>query len=375
MSRCVRSLNRSENIVASECIPIETGGKRYHVNVGADLLNRQECWSDRVNGTGCVAVFTSQPVLGIFHDTVETIRESASRLIVIQVPDGEAAKSLEVMATSYETLASARFTRRDMIVGLGGGTVTDIAAFVASTWKRGTRLIHAPTTLLAQVDAAVGGKTAINLDGGRNLIGTFYQPEHVVADVVALATLSPREIRSGLAEVIKCGFVSDASILDLLDQPFATETFDASRLADVVSRSVRVKASLINEDETDEGPRRVLNYGHTLGQALEVATNYATLSHGEAVAIGMVYAARVSEIVTGVCGLVGQTRDALSAVGVPDRLDVAPEFDRLWDLMLQDKKLGGAGGEFVVCPQPGRAELIAAPSKQLAREAFGAVSE
>ncbi|WP_204009119.1 3-dehydroquinate synthase, partial [Virgisporangium aurantiacum] len=254
--------------------------------------------------------------------------------------------------------------------GMGGGAVTDLAGFVAATWKRGARLVLVPTTLTGQVDAAIGGKNGVNLSDGKNLVGTIYQPERVVADRAALATLPDRDIRGGLAEIIKCGFVGDPVILDLVDSLPASGSVADDLLRELVDRSVRVKVGLVEQDEQDCGPRRYLNYGHTLGQAVEAVTAYRQYNHGEAVGIGMLFAASVAAIVQGAHELPERTRRHLIRVGLPTRLSAAVDFERIWMLMGQDKKAGSAGREFVLCLRPGVVQLTSMPDHAVAREAF-----
>ena len=216
-----------------------------------------------------------------------------------QIPDGEAAKDIAVAAGLWSRLAARRVSRSDAIVGLGGGAATDLAGFTAATWLRGIRLVLMPTTLLAVVDAAVGGKTAVNIPEGKNLVGAFYPPAGVVADLDALASLPRAEYVSGLAEVIKAGFIADPVILELIEaDPERAGQPGGPHERELIERAVRVKARVVTADLREAGPREMLNYGHTLGHAIERAEGYQ-IRHGAAVAIGMVYAAAVARQAAG----------------------------------------------------------------------------
>ncbi|MBM7167625.1 3-dehydroquinate synthase [Streptomyces sp. G44] len=350
-------------------VVVRAGSITYPFAFDSGQLNRTGTWREAVDGARTVAVITSRPVAALFPEALRAIAEAGARHVVIEVPDGEDAKTLDIVNHCYQALAQAQFTRNDLVIALGGGTVTDLAGFVAGTRKRGTRLVHAPTTLLALVDAAIGGKTGINLPSGKNLVGTFHQPERVVADDTVLSSLPARELRSGLAEVIKCGFIAEPAILDDLPDPARAASQQSERYLRLIEMSVRVKARLLADDVADRGPRRHLNYGHTAGQAIEMASGF-TLRHGEAVALGMVYAARVCELLTGTDGIVSDTRDALTRVGLPTRLDATVSFEQMWELMRQDKKVTPGRPSFVVSPRPGTATLTPMPEHTTARAAF-----
>jgi 3-dehydroquinate synthase len=230
-----------------------------------------------------------------------------------------------------------------VVVALGGGVVGDLAGFVAATYMRGVPLVQVPTTLTAQVDAAIGGKTGVNLPAGKNLVGAFHQPRAVLADVSTLTTLPEREFRSGLAEVAKYGLTLDPEMLGVLEQRAdAVLARDAGALADVVARSVRAKAAVVGTDERDQGPRLVLNYGHTLGHALERLDHYAGRSHGEAVALGMVFAARLSERL-GLAGpaLAPRHQRLLAAFGLPTGGPL-PDVESILEAFRLDKKHQGS---------------------------------
>ncbi len=282
----------------------------------------------------------------------------------ITVPDGESGKSLDVAGRCWDVLAENRFTRSDLVVGLGGGAVTDLAGFVAATWLRGVRLINVPTTLLGMVDAAVGGKTAINVPAGKNLVGAFHPPAAVIADLQLLDSLPEAEYRSGLAEVVKCGFIADPVILQLL----ASDPTGRQQRTELVVRAVRVKADVVSEDLTDVGRREMLNYGHTLGHAIESASGYS-VRHGEAISIGMVFAAQLARH----AGLLDRDsasrhRELISAMALPTTYPGS--LADLLPLMRVDKKTRGAQLRFVVLEDIGRPRILEGPDEELMAAAF-----
>ena len=287
---------------------------------------------------------------------------------VIEVPDGEHAKSLATLEQIYHRFAAMPLRRDDLVVALGGGVVGDLAGFAAATWHRGVAVAQLPTTLLAQVDAAIGGKTGVNLPEGKNLVGAFHQPLVVLADTATLATLPERERRAGLGEAVKYGFIADPRVLELLeDAPQAAVAGDAGVLTELVRRGAAVKARVVAADEREAGERALLNYGHTIGHAIEALTDYTRYRHGEAVALGMVAAARLAER-TGFAAepLAERTVALLRALGLPTggvRLDPA----EVWEALGRDKK-ARAGARMVLCRRAGETEVVAAPPRALVEE-------
>jgi 3-dehydroquinate synthase len=261
--------------------------------------------------------------------------------------------------------------RDDMVVALGGGVVTDLAGFLAATWHRGIAVAQVPTTLLAQVDAAIGGKTAVNLPAGKNLVGAFHQPAVVVADVATLATLPDRELRAGMAEVVKCGFIRDPAILDIVERdPAGALDPHGEVLVDLVRRAIAVKAQVVASDTFERGERALLNYGHTLAHAIETLTGYERYRHGEAVAIGMHFAALVAEIAGAAePGMTARTTRLLAALDLPvscERLDA----DAVFTVMARDKKVR-EGLRLVLCDRPGHARVVDAPPRDVLEQALG----
>jgi 3-dehydroquinate synthase len=294
----------------------------------------------------------------------------------LELPDGEAAKTAAVVADAWERLGAAGFTRSDAVVTVGGGATTDVGGFIAATWLRGVRVVHVPTSLLGMVDAAVGGKTGIDTGAGKNLVGSFHEPAGVVCDLDLLATLPAAELVSGLGEVVKCGFIADPAILDLVENDPAGVLDPASEvLGELVERSVQVKADVVAVDLKEAGGveghpgREVLNYGHTLAHAIEKVTDYS-VRHGEAVSIGMVYAAALAR-------LAGRLDDdtaarhtgVLASLGLPTRWHDAP-FEELLAVMRVDKKARGNTLRFLVLDGLARPAVLEGPAEDLLRAAY-----
>jgi 3-dehydroquinate synthase len=291
------------------------------------------------------------------------------------VPDGEAAKEIAVAAGLWSGLAEHRMTRTDAIVGVGGGAVTDLAGFAAATWLRGVPVVLVPTTLLAIVDAAVGGKTAVNIAAGKNLVGAFHPPAGVLADTAALGTLPGRQYVSGLAEVIKAGFIADPVILELIDaDPAAAAAAGGPHERELIERAIRVKAAVVSRDLREAGPRQMLNYGHTLGHAIERAENYR-IPHGEAVSIGMVFAAEVARL-AGRLDEAGcqRHRAILAAAGLPVRYPAARPWPQLRAVMAVDKKARGEQLRLVVLDGIGKPAILAGPDERLLERAYAEVT-
>jgi 3-dehydroquinate synthase len=303
------------------------------------------------------------------------LRQAGYQVHAEQIPDGEAAKDIAVAAGLWSRLAARRVGRRDTIVGLGGGAATDLAGFTAATWLRGVRLVLVPTTLLAVVDAAVGGKTAINTAEGKNLVGAFHPAAGVVADLDVLRSLPRAEYASGLAEVIKAGFIADPVILELIEaDPERASQPGGPRERELIERAVRVKAEVVSGDLTEAGPREMLNYGHTLGHAIERAEDYR-IRHGAAVAIGMVYAAAVARLAGRLDAATARRhRAVLAAAGLPVgyRAEAWPE---LRERMAVDKKTRGSRLRLVVLDGLARPGILDDPPEDLLARAYLEVSE
>ncbi len=266
----------------------------------------------------------------------------------LEVPDGEDAKTLQVAGFCWDVLGQVGFTRSDAVIGLGGGATTDLAGWVAAAWLRGVRVVQIPTTLAGMVDAAIGGKTAINTDRGKNLVGAFHPPAGVVCDLNTLETLPPNDYVAGLAEVVKCGFIADPAILDLIEVDPAVATRPGNPVEqELVERSVRIKAHVVSEDLTEQGLREILNYGHTLGHAIERSERYRW-RHGAAVSIGLVYAAALGRLLGRLDDATADRhRSILESLGLPTTYRPGV-FGQLLDTMRVDKKARGNRIRFIV---------------------------
>lgn len=345
-------------------IAVPLAENAYDVVVGEHLLHDLAVHLTLPKRATRVALVTVGPVEALYGGRVTAALQAMGLDVhVIVVPDGEAAKTLETLDAVYHRLAAIPLGRSDAIVALGGGVVGDLAGFAAATWNRGVAVVQLPTTLLAQVDAAVGGKTAVNLPEGKNLVGAFHQPAVVIADTATLTTLPPRERRAGLGEAAKYGFTHDTALLDLLEaRPDDAVAGTGEVVTEVVRRGVAVKARIVAADERETGERALLNYGHTFGHAIEAASGYGTYRHGEAVALGMVAAARLGErLGVSEAGLADRTVALLERLQLPTGgVRIAPE--RLWSLMARDKKAHG-GVRFVLCTRPGNAVVVDEPDR------------
>jgi 3-dehydroquinate synthase len=318
-------------------------------------------------GTARAAVVHAPPLAGEAGAAVETLQSAGVAAEAVVVPDGERAKTAEVAAALWEEFGRLGLTRSDAVVGLGGGAVTDLAGFVAATWVRGVRVVQVPTSLLGMVDAAVGGKTGINTGAGKNLVGAFHPPAAVLADTDVLADLPEPEFRSGLAEVVKCGFIADGEILRLLE----ADPAGRRDTVELIERAVQVKAAAVGEDLYDTGRREFLNYGHTLGHAIERVEDFGW-RHGEAVAVGLVFAAELA----GQAGLlsgddVARHRRLIEAMGLPT--SYRGDWARLQAVMRVDKKARGASLRFVVLDGLSAPKILTDPDQAWLDAAWAAV--
>ncbi|WP_059008432.1 3-dehydroquinate synthase [Streptomyces specialis] len=298
-------------------------------------------------------------------ETGEVLREDLAgqgyETIAVQVPNAEEAKTAEVAAYCWRALGQSGFTRTDVVVAVGGGATTDLAGFVAATWLRGVRWIAVPTTVLAMVDAAVGGKTGINTAEGKNLVGAFHPPAGVLCDLAALGSLPVHDYVSGLAEIIKAGFIADPAILELIEaDPQAARRPDGPHTAELTERSIRVKADVVSGDLKEAGPREVLNYGHTLGHAIEKNERY-NWRHGAAVSVGMVFAAELGRIAGRLDDATADRHRAiLTAVGLPVTYR-GDQWPRLLEAMRIDKKSRGDRLRFIVLDGLARPSVLEGP--------------
>jgi 3-dehydroquinate synthase len=276
-----------------ETLQVDLGSRSYPIFIGQGLLGERALFEQHLRARDLLVVSNTVVAPLYLHALQATLEPR--RVVATILPDGESHKSLANVARILDVLVANRFGRDCAVVALGGGVVGDMAGFAAATYQRGVAFVQLPTTLLAQVDSSVGGKTGVNHPGGKNLIGAFHQPIAVVADTRTLATLPPRELRAGLAEVIKYGLICDAAFFAWLEEHIdALLAGDAGALAHVVRRSCEIKAQIVGRDEREQGDRALLNLGHTFGHAVESATGYKEWLHGEAIGAGLVMAARMS---------------------------------------------------------------------------------
>ena len=294
--------------------------------------------------------------------------------IIAEVPDAEEAKSAEVATSLWGVLGRSGFTRSDAIVAVGGGTVTDLAGFVAATWMRGVKLVHVPTTLLAMVDAAVGGKTGINTAEGKNLVGAFHSPAGVLCDLATLETLPPNDFVSGMAEVIKCGFIADPAILDLVEgDPEGVRQPGSQTTRELIERSIIVKAGVVSRDLRESSLREILNYGHTFAHAIEQVERFSW-RHGAAVSVGMVYVAELARLAGKLDdAVVDRHRSVLAIVGLPTSYR-GDRWPMLYEAMKRDKKSRGSLLRFVVLDGLAKPTRLEGPDPSLLLAAYAEVS-
>jgi len=338
---------------------VELGAQAHPVHVGAGLLDRVGELARAAGLTpGRAALITDTNVARLYGARAAgSLAAAGFAAATIEVPAGEASKSLATLGQVYDRLAAASLDRAGAIFALGGGVVGDLAGFAAATYLRGLAVVQVPTTMTAQVDSALGGKTGVNLHAAKNLVGAFHQPRLIVADVATLMTLPEREFREGLAEVIKYGAIMDAPMVGALETAMpAVLARDPDQLGRIVDQSLRHKAAVVASDEREGGLRKILNFGHTIGHALEASAGYGSYFHGEAVAIGMVAAARLSRAHAGLSAAEADRLTRLiEAAGLPTQMPPAwggEEFKRALKL---DKKRAGEDIEFVLLDRLGHA--------------------
>jgi 3-dehydroquinate synthase len=351
---------------------IRVGGTSpYDVVIGTGVLAELP---GLVGAARTVAVVHDESLPEIARPVVRVLEQAGLIAHVLPVPQGEAAKSAEVLAGLWSRFAQLGMTRTDAVVSVGGGATTDLAGFAAASFLRGVKIVHVPTTLLAMVDAAVGGKTGIDIPEGKNLVGAFHEPAGVLCDLATLITMGREDYISGLAEVIKVGFIADPVILDLVEaDPAGAATPDGPYTRELVERAVQVKADVVSADLREAGLREILNYGHTLAHAIEKSEDYR-FRHGHAVAIGCVYAAELALLAGRLdAATVARHRSVFSSVGLPTSYG-AEAWPELRKTMTIDKKSRGAVLRFVVLDglaEPGRLE---GPSEELLSDAYKKVA-
>ena len=343
---------------------VRTAGGDYPVYVGWGLIAELPAKLAAVGSAGRLFVVADEGVEELHAATaMEALRAAGREAQLLSVPPGEASKSLDALARIYAWLAAERAERRDTVIAIGGGVVTDLAGTAAATYLRGLPLVHVPTTLLSMVDAAIGGKVAVDLPAGKNLVGAFHQPQAVVADIATLATLPERERRAGFAEVIKHAWIRDPAMLDELERDAETllalgaSEADRCRLVELIGRNVAIKAAVVSADERESDLRMILNYGHTIAHALEAVTGYGRFLHGEALGVGMLGAALIAQRVTGLDSAIVERHRRLA---LRYRLPLtAPGVDAaaVQQAIRSDKKVNAGAVRWVLLDAPGRPVL------------------
>jgi 3-dehydroquinate synthase len=337
-------------------VNVPLGTRSYEIKIGSGLLRDlgRHC-ADLKLGNRC-AVISDQNVAPRFAKMVQaSLKKAGFESVLITVAASETAKSVKVVEQCYDALAKHRLERKSFIVALGGGVVGDLAGFVAATYLRGIAFVQVPTTLLAQVDSSVGGKVGVNLKAGKNLVGAFHQPRLVLCDLDTLRTLPMREFRAGLAEVIKYGIIYDAALFARLERDLAKLLKrEPKTLTEVIARCCEIKAEVVGQDETENGLRAILNFGHTIGHALENISGYGKYLHGEAISIGQIAAARISSI----SGLNSDEAERIGKIfknaGLPTRIQLnAIQRKKLFAAMRLDKKVSAGEIKFVLAKRIG----------------------
>ena len=342
-------------------VKVDLANRSYAIRIGRGLLPLlgKQCAALKL-GRRCAVISDVNVAPRYARTALKSLRSAGFDPVLLTVPAGETAKSLRTVQSCYDQLAEHRLERKSFVVALGGGVVGDLAGFVAATYLRGIPFVQVPTTLLAQVDSSVGGKVGVNLKAGKNLVGAFHQPKLVLCDLDALNTLPMRQYRAGLAEVIKYGIIYDAQFFAVLENGMGKLLKrDSDLLARVVARCCEIKAEVVSQDETETGLRAILNFGHTIGHALEAISHYGEFLHGEAISIGQVAAARLSAQVLGLpreaAERIGR---CLEAAGLPTELSLKPAAQRRAIAAMQlDKKVSGGEIKFVLARKIGQVEF------------------
>jgi 3-dehydroquinate synthase len=351
-------------------IPVP-GDRPYDILVGRGLI---DALPGLIDGAVRAAVLYAAPLKERATAVADALSAAGIRPLPIEVPDAEAGKTIDVAARCWDELGAAGFTRTDAVLGVGGGAVTDLAGFVAASWLRGVRWLPVSTSLLGMVDAAVGGKTGVNTAAGKNLVGAFHPPAGVLCDLDALDSLPGDDLVAGLAEIVKCGFIADPVILDLIEaDPAAAADPRSPVVRELVERAVRVKAHVVGTDLRESGVREILNYGHTLAHAIEKREQYSW-KHGHAVAVGTIFAGELSRLAGRLDpGTAARHRSVVSLLGLPVSYprDAWPE---LLAAMRVDKKARADTLRFVVLDGLAQPGILAGPSEELLLKAYAAVA-
>jgi 3-dehydroquinate synthase len=342
---------------AMQSLKVNLGERSYPICIGAGILERAGEFLAQAGMGGKVAIVTNPVVAQLYLDTAhDALSRAGFKVAPVLVPDGEEHKNLQSLSTIYDVLIAERFERKSCVLALGGGVIGDLAGLAAATYLRGVPYVQVPTTLLAQVDSSVGGKTGVDHAGGKNLIGAFYQPKLVLIDITVLRSLPKRELTAGLAEVIKYGIIEDPALFSMLEQGMEKIIgLNQEMLTRIIANSCAIKARVVEADEREDDYRAVLNFGHTIGHALEAATGYRQFLHGEAVGVGMVKAAVLSAS-QGFCD--NATLERITALvqraGLPVDIPPAVSPRSLIQAMEIDKKVADGKIKFIMCEGLGK---------------------
>ena len=358
---------------ARQELRIDLGARSYPILIGSKLLDAAATWKNLPQATQALIV-SNTTVAPLYADRLKrALSDHFDKVHCLELPDGEAYKTWQSLNQIFDALLGQQCDRKTVLFALGGGVVGDIVGFAAACYMRGVPFVQVPTTLLAQVDSSVGGKTAVNHPLGKNMIGAFYQPRQVVCDMGTLATLPEREFSAGLAEVIKYGPIADMAFFDWLEQnmpALRARQHDALRVA--VQRSCEIKAWVVSQDEQESGMRAILNFGHTFAHAIEAGMGYGVWLHGEAVGCGLVMAAHLSQQLGLVdAAFTNRLRRLVQAAGLPVQAprfaqDAAANVQAWLQYMRVDKKAEAGAIRFVVLSQPGQAALVSVPDELIA---------
>ena len=342
-------------------VKVNLGTRSYHIKVAPGLLSTLGAECARLQFSSRCAVITDGKVEPLYaKKACRSLKHAGFDPLLVSVPAGERAKSLKTVERCYNQFAAHRIERKSLVIALGGGVVGDLAGFIAATYLRGLPFVQVPTTLLAQVDSSVGGKTGVNLKAGKNLVGAFHQPQLVLCDLDTLNTLPAREYRAGLAEVVKYGVIADRALFDRLEHTMpALLQRNLALLAAVIARCCEIKAQVVAEDETESGLRAILNFGHTVGHALEAISGYGKYLHGEAISIGQVAAAQLSvDLLNLPAGDAARITSLLNAAGLPTRVKLnRAQKQRLLNAMRLDKKVSSGEIKFVLARELGKVQF------------------
>lgn len=341
-------------------VKVELGKHSYPIYIGENILEVIGKKCATIFNSGKCAIITDDNVGSIYGEqVVESLSKAGFMPFLITLPHGESSKSLKFVEMCYNRLAQERVERRSFVVALGGGVIGDLAGFVAATYMRGVGFVQVPTSLLAQVDSSVGGKVGINLKYGKNLAGAFYQPKLVICDLTTLKTLPERELKAGLSEVIKYGIIYDENLFTFLEKNIEKLLkLDLKKLLPVIVRCCQIKAEVVSIDEKESGLRAILNYGHTIGHAIEAITGYKKFLHGEAVALGQIAAAYIAiEVMKFSEASANRIKELIEKTGLPTTIRLSnQEREKLIKAMQLDKKVSGGEIKFVLPQKIGKVE-------------------